>query len=112
MDGLKVVSSVPNTPREKRRMLKDGKHAGRASASFSEREIGWLNDAMMSLLTKNSRRLAELAGDRAGISVAQKALTLKKAVAKNAARNQAKAEMAKRKAAAVTLAEVTAETSS
>jgi hypothetical protein len=63
---------------------------GRASMSFTAAQIWWLNEALMATLTKNPHRLRELAADPVAIEVAQKALTMKRAVAKDVAARMAK----------------------
>lgn len=53
------------------------KRLGRASASFSLLESRWLYETLLAVLTKNSHRLKELAGNPVGQSVIQKAQRLK-----------------------------------
>ena len=50
---------------------------GRASMSFPEDQIQWLNEVMMALLTENRERLLTLSSRPVGREVARKCLTMR-----------------------------------
>lgn len=68
----------------------DKRLRGRASMSFSEGEVLWMDALLKAMVTKNHHRVRELSADRIAVQVAQKTHQMKGALRRDVERKELK----------------------